>query len=371
MASLASCTSDEPAPVPVKAGRTVLVYMAADNNLGSTGFDRADITEMREAADNGRLGNGRLLVYHSSYSKAPVLMEIRRGGIDTLVRYERGVTASSRERMTEVIGQTRRLAPAESYGLVLWGHGTGWIEDGIADTRSGASYSYGPERGKAMNITTLADILEQQRIFDYVYFDCCYMASVETVYQLRNATDYVVGSATELLTTGMPYQLNVPLLVRGDESALVEAARNTFELYDGYSGVNRTCTMSVIRTAGLDRLAEASRALFDTTGGRLPEGYEPQRFMDTTVAGCYYFDFLDYATALAGAVPEAEAQADRLREAFGETVIYAAATPRLWNVVELDRHNGLSTFIARDASDFQTGGYIRLDWYGDVAKSLF
>ncbi len=369
---LASCDSDEPEPFPAQISRTVLVYMAADNNLGGSGYDRSDIHEMCQAADDGMVGNGRLLVYHSPRGKDPVLMEIRRGDIDTLVRYERGIPAATRSRMTDVFRSVRELAPADSYGLVLWGHGTGWIQDGLSDPNpTGMEYSFGPENGASMNVSTLADILEKNRMFDYVYFDCCYMASVETVYEMRNSADYIVGSATELITTGMPYQLNVSLLVGGTKDDLIRAAANTFEYYNGMSGMNRTCSMSVISTAGLETLAEAAGKLYAACDGSLPDGYTPQRFMDYNVPCCYYFDFLDYACAVAEASDAPQNLVEDVRNAFSSVVIYSAATPKLWNSVDLNRHNGLSTFIASDPDDFRMFGYTSLEWYSDVASLLF
>ncbi len=78
---LAGCDKEEPdpiPPIPTTASRTVLVYMAADNNLGSGGYDTDDIAEMRAGVDAGGLGqNGRLLVYHSPYRRDPALVEIR------------------------------------------------------------------------------------------------------------------------------------------------------------------------------------------------------------------------------------------------------------------------------------------------------
>ena len=48
---LAGCDKEEPdpiPPIPTTASRTVLVYMAADNNLGSGGYDTDDIARSEE-----------------------------------------------------------------------------------------------------------------------------------------------------------------------------------------------------------------------------------------------------------------------------------------------------------------------------------
>ena len=72
--AVVSCSdkNDEPTPEPpVKTvGRTVIVYMLADNSLGSLvspyDYDMQDINEMLMAAGKGDITDGRLLVYHSS-----------------------------------------------------------------------------------------------------------------------------------------------------------------------------------------------------------------------------------------------------------------------------------------------------------------
>ena len=234
----ASCGNkdDEPAPTPpATAERTLLVYMVANNDLGQRGYDDADITEMRAAARSGGLGKGRLLLMHQSSKGRSVLKEINtKGNIDTLLIYDDAEPTVSIARMTRVFDDMKRLAPAETYGLVLWSHGSGWLEDGWADPDAGKKRAFGLDGTRSMNITSLAQAL-QGRGFDYVYFDCCHMASVEVAYELRNATDYIVGSVTELPNYGMPYDANIPLLLKR-EPDLKGAAANTFNLYDEKTG---------------------------------------------------------------------------------------------------------------------------------------
>lgn len=355
----------EPPPPASEARRTVLVYMAANNNLGSSGYDSDDLAEMRAAVAAGALGDdARLVVYHSPYGAAPVLTALTPGGADTLATFDRSTPAVSAGRMADVIALTRRHAPALSYGFVVWGHATGWLQDGIADDR--ISYSFGPDGNSRMNITTLASVLEDAGCFDYLYFDCCYMASVETVYELRHAARYIVGSATELPAGGMDYSTNLSLLADGCESALIESARNTYEHYNAKTGMRRTCTMSVIATAGLEALAEATRAVYSAAATSFPASYEPQRFSDYDVA-CRYFDLYDYVEALAG---DAVTLFDRWKSAFGSVVLYSANTPYLWNSVDLSRHHGLSTYIIKSAADLDQKGYRQLEWYGDVVTAL-
>ena len=236
MVLFVACGGDEPDPLPPSppepVNRVVLVYMVANNNLGAAGYDRDDIDEMLIAARSGDIGpNGRLLVYHDGANAMPVLAEIRGGGrIDTLKRYDGDGYAVEIARMRGIFDDMREYAPASEYGLVLWSHGTGWIQDGISDESDDeiSALSFGQDCGRTMNVTSLARALSGQD-FSFLYFDCCYMASVETLYELRHAVPLIAASATELPVRGSRYDLNISAFFADGSPDLVGAARNTFE----------------------------------------------------------------------------------------------------------------------------------------------
>lgn len=370
-----ACGKDDPEPKipPVPTGRTVLVYMlASDNGLGYSDpydYDMQDIREMCTAAKKGDITDGRLIVFHSASNGRQVLKEITSSGaVDTLKIYTTALIPQSDERMSEVLDDMAALAPADDYGLILWGHGTGWLEDGISGEVAGASvrpYSYGSENGdrRKMNITSLASQLEG-RGFSFVYFDCCYMASVEVAYQMRNVAPHIVAYPTEVLAFGMPYDLNVRHFF-AREPELEEAARNTFGFYNAMTNPRyRMCTVSVINTAGLERLAVAVRAIYANNTTGIPAGYTPQPY--TTSRPCYYYDLGGYISAL-NADKE---QRDEFEAALAGVVEFELATDRIWNTVDIREHSGLSTFIMNNDGDMNSKNYYRLSWFDDVAAVL-
>lgn len=365
----------EPEPEPVPGTRTVLVYQVANNNLGSNHYDRADIREMIEGAKKGDIPEGHhLLVYNAGYCTDPTLVEVTDAGLDTIRAYSGKVSSVRSDRMLEVLGDAEKFADTQEFGLVLWSHGSGWLQDGINDAADITPLSFGSDDGDCMNITTLANALSRGPELSFLYFDCCYMASVETLYQLRKVAPVIVGSATELRTEGMPYDQNLAAFF-SPVPDMVQAATNTFELYDQCSGMDRTCTMSVVRTAALDSLAEATKAIYALANGNMPATYTPQRFMNRGISNCLYFDFEQYVEALcmndgAERFPSSAALLDDFREALGRCVVYAAATPMLWNSVPLDRHCGLSTYILMNPDYSKNNKYYTLSWYDDVASSL-
>lgn len=363
-------------PEPLPGLRTVLVYQVANNNLGSSQYDRADIVEMINGAKNGDIPeDSHLLVYNAGYNTDPTLVEVTSTGLDTIKTYSRGILSVRSERMLEVLDDAETFADTKEFGLVLWSHGSGWLQDGIDDSADVSTKSFGSDNGSTMNITTLAKVLEQGPELSFLYFDCCYMASVETLYELRHAAPVIVGSATELRTEGMPYHENLSAFF-SPVPDMVKAATNTFELYNQCSGMDRTCTMSVIRTSALDSLARATKAIFTSANGNMPASYTPQRFMNRGISNCMYFDFAQYVEALcmdtdgSERFPGASALLDDFHEAMSRCVIYAAATPMLWNTVPLDYHCGLSTYILSDPVYSRNIKYYTLSWYNDVASNL-
>lgn len=391
-AAMTACSDpDEPAPAPdpdpapgEKVERVVLVYMAAYNNLGSNGsyspgnFDLADLAEMKKAAQNGAFGHNRLLLFHTRYGEAPVLKEITSDGKErTLVTYDASFSPVVAANMSRIISDAKTHAPARNYGLVLWSHGNGWLQTGISESAP-AKRAFGDHVGRSMNVTTLARVLRGEE-FDFVYFDCCFMAGVEVAYELRDVTPVIVASASELPSAGMPYDLTLPFLM-ADRANLPRAAEATFGYYDAMSGSSRTCTMSVISTAGLPHLAEAVRNLYMNFSS-LPSNITLQQFVspkDGRFYG-YFYDLRNYLFALvggAGREPEGAIAYEEAVQALNECVTYKANTPWLWErdpwyKVKVDWHCGLSTYVMRSPDDAATNGYSRLQWYGDVASALF
>lgn len=372
LAFLASCSDlDDPLPPePVEASRTVLVYMlAASNYLGDKepdDYDMQDIEEMKQAAAAGDLADGRLIIFHSPTIGDNVLVEITPRGVDTLKIYDSTDVPQSSKRMSEVIDDMKRFAPAADYGLILWGHGSGWIQDGINEKETPVQgYSYGSElyNRRTMNVTTLARTIAG-RGFSFLYMDCCYMSSVEVIYQLRNAVPRIVAYPTEVLVFGMPYELNVKHFFT-PEPGLAEAARNTFDYYQAQPDYHyRMCTVAVLNTAGMERLAKATRAVYMRNSTGIPAGYVPQKYTDSSV--CYFFDFGSYVHALSSD-NELIAEFDA---ALDDVVELELATDRIWGTLDINEHSGLSTFIMKSDADANSSNYWQLDWFADVASVL-
>lgn len=365
-------SGDEPDIPKSETHRSVLVYMIASNNLVS--YSQMDLSEMKKAVEAGSLNGGRLLVYIVNKTDTPTLYEMTETGELELVKeYDSEISSVSMSRMEQVINDFKAMAPANDYGLVLWSHGSGWLVDGIeqpdavTDSHPVAPASFGQDNGSKMNVSALASVLNGKE-FSFIYFDCCYMGSVEVLYELRHCADYIVSSPSELPVYGMDYSLNVPCFF-SREADLAKAAKNTYEYYDKQSDPSwRTCTISVVKTSALDDLAKASAAIFAAAPWPAESVYEPQKYMTGT---CYHYDFLDYFKDIT-VDPQL---LSNFKEALSAAVICEYSTDYLWKTtglteIKINSHCGLSSYVLYNPSQISTRGYNTTSWYRDVVSAM-
>lgn len=341
---------EEPRPEPTPPHRTVLVYMVADNSLGSMGYDQADINEMIAGAQAGALNGGRLLVYRASQQYtygAPKLIEITpEGEIVTLKEYDAETYSVDPARMEEVLADVERLAPADGLGLVLWSHANGWL--GATPGTENRYKAFGDDRGQYMTIQSLGRVLSGRGL-DFIYADCCLMGNIETAYELRNATSVFVASPTELGLEGMPYTENLPCLF-ATVPDMVQAAKNTFEWYSSRS---KNCQMTVIDTSALERLAAESRRLWHAR-----TGYPDVTGIQTYVRNgsfCHAYDMEAYYELLGAD--------DAWRAALADAVVYMATTPTAIGPITMRRYCGLGSGAIRSEEDITYRGYDTTQWW--------
>ena len=285
-----SCNNDEPSKLTGPADRTVIVYMAAENNL-STPFAEIDTTEM--IAGSKKLTDSQnYIVFVDKAEKArPTIWKFEKGQRKLLKEFQEDFYSSDPAKMKEILESIAKDYPAKSYGLVLWGHATGWIieNDTVEYTTKGGSVrrAYGRDTGnnssradnvgKWLNIPSLAKMLKSLSFrFDYIFCDCCNMANAETAYELRNVTDYLIASPAEIPAEGAPYdQITAPLFASG-----ISAYKDIINLYADQTG---SCLpLSVIKLSEMDQLANATKIILQTL--------EPTAEKELDLTGLMYYD---------------------------------------------------------------------------------
>ena len=338
---LCACEKEEEPQVPLVAGRTVLVYFAADNNL--SGSVEGDIAAMEEGLLHTDMHNGNLLVYVDKKGQSPQLLRLVQEG-DSIRRelieeYAIDHASATAERLRQVLRQVTDSYPSDRYGLVLWSHGTAWLP---ADYKNYLR-SFGTDTGNHfMSVNDLTAALSDYH-FDFLLFDACYMASLEVAYALRHCTDYLIASPTEVLADGFPYQLFMQDLFT-PEANVVDIATQFYTYYQSSYG-----TVSVTKTAELADLATAYRVIFQ---GKSEEELfavpvQELQIMEYLTGNIHaLYDCADYVRQLA-----TDAQYEEFQSCLDRAVIYKATTPKSayayanGTYLPINRFSGLSIYV--------------------------
>lgn len=308
VAMLAACHKDDTEENEVKADRTVLVYISGECSLWD--FIDDDLKEMKAGSQS--IGDNNLLVYvdNATTGEIPWLARINKGQITDSVSFTeiakvmnldpaeslvKGDPYSSEAQVMEgVLRYAFQKFPSKNndYGLVLWGHGSGWlIKDSISYTAMARQKAYGidngrndkgysADNGKWLNIPSMAKLLSKLPHLSFIFCDCCNMMCLEVAYELRNVTDYLIGTPAEIPGVGAPYNTVVP--------AMFEKTtfwKSIVDYYFKQRAGGFDVPLSVIQTNGMENLANATKTVLKNSASKIGEGYP-----NTSGLIYYYYD---------------------------------------------------------------------------------
>ena len=277
-----SCGDDNNEDVPdTKRNRTVLVFMCAENNLGSN-FFVSDSTEIVRGAAN-LPADVNLIVYadRTSQSTKPFIAKVEKDGMHIMKQYDKDWYSTDKDAISDIINWTFTKYPADSYAMTFWGHGNGWImvpdkNTTNPSTKANAKHkAYGWDTGKDnpdggdgydkyINIPELANVLSKTHHLDYIFFDCCQMMCAEVAYELRNVCDYIIGSPAEIPGCGAPYQYIVPDLFLTKEN-VGKAIVDDYIKYTNFPSFPADgLPLSVVKTSNMENLLNATQSAIDT-----------------------------------------------------------------------------------------------------------
>jgi hypothetical protein len=269
--------------------------------------------------------------------------------------------------MTEVYDDMRTYAPASQYGLVLWSHASGWLDFG--KTPETTTRSWGIDVSYQMRVQDLASALRGQN-FNFIWFDCCYMGNIETLYELRGTAEYIVASPTEVRLTGMPYDLTIPYFF-ADTKRLVTAAEKFFDYYDSMSGDDRSCTITVYNMNYIDDVAQKFKKILANRTIPL-SGYSQQVLGVGSPYRSSFYDFVRYADSLTDNDNENDVILfSDFISSMSKFVVYNAHTPYMWDSLVLQYCYGVSSYILKKATDTFAAkyNYFDLSWYKDITSA--
>lgn len=357
--------NDDPNNPAGKVNRTMIMYMVADNSLYRDLI--GNINQMEQGFVDGT--NGTLLVY--LYPKVgaeaplgnPKIYKIQHDEDSKVIKSKivKEYTDAVRHDplnptiMRSVIEDAMKLAPADSYAIGFSSHSTGWVPVGTKLYANEDQVTSWANFGKQLPATrTFGEIgsyktqmeiydmaekaLPQGVKFDFIFFDACLMGGVEVAYQLRNNTEYMLFSSTEVLASGFPYPKMVPMMFE-PVANVVGMAGAFAEYYGAQDGMYQSGTVSVIETAQLEALAAATKKV--TQSNTTPTIKTEKIFYFTgNLIVPLWFDLEDYIAKVWPESPDLPA----FRQALQNAVAYQWYSQNFFDIPILSSC-GMTSFV--------------------------
>ena len=330
----------------VTSNRTIIAYIAGDNDLAGDAF--VSLQQMEQGFSETGVN---LIVFIAETGENPQLLEIHPEK-EKVVKTCPVLNTADPAVLKEVLQDAIDLYPAQEYGLILWSHGSSWMP------ASSGLRSFGNDNGSRMNIPDLTENLPVR--FKFILFDACLMGSVEVAYELKDKTDYIIASSTETIYEGFPYDEIIPELMQPtiDYNAV---AQTYFDYYNTQQGAYQSATVSVVETQQLPALAIAMKQLcennpvnmaaFDRTSVQRLDVYNEQ----------YTFDLLDFVDKVFPNVNK-----DDFIAQLNKAVLYKNHTPQFIQGYDINTYCGLSCYIPLSSRGDLNAYYKTLKWYQDA-----
>lgn len=286
--SFSSCT-DEAEDITSINQQTTIVFMPWAGDESSSNlypFFMQNLDSIEGAIKKAGSMSNRVVVFLSKSSSESELYEITLVNKEiqhTTIKTYSGNLYTTADGIAQILNDVKSNAFALNYGMIIGCHGVGWtykedwtiypygakqrgsVKSSVSTIPHYLTRFYGSVNdlsNYATNIETLGQGIANAGIkMQYVLFDDCYMANIETAYTLKNVTNYLIGSTSEIMAIGMPYQTIWSSLA----TATPNYATVTSSFYNFYSKYQAPYgTLSVIDCRKLDDLAAIMKKINDT-----------------------------------------------------------------------------------------------------------
>lgn len=381
MLLLASCQIFQPKRGGVD--RLLLLYTVISPNLVDN--IAQDVTEVKssiylpEYFDEKGSGNIMLFLEYKE-GGVPVLKRLFRDefGVaseETLMEYE-GRDGVEPELLGEILEYIETIFKPQEKGIIFSGHGQGWLPSGFFNSPVGYSgvsaykeevdpyahlvKGFGYSQKQEMDIIRMAQVIPSG--FAYIIFDSCLMGGIEIMYELKNKTQYIISSPTEIMGGGFPYMQTVDYLFHPTASLLSRMRGVAESYYNYYSDVSTGgCTISLVETGKLDQVAQAAKVIFDTDRKKIKtiDVDNVQKYFRMNKH--WFYDFISFIEEISS-VP---AQTEALKKSLDDAVVVKFSTDKFLNL-SIKEFSGVSTYIPSPPNAFLDDYYKSYQWNKDA-----
>ena len=239
---------------------TIMVYMCGTDLESKSGMASNDLQEMAKAT----LGsNVNIIVYTGGCKQWKIngisnsvnqIYKIENGSLTQLVADDGKESLVKPATLTRFIQYCTKNYPANRQALIFWDHGGGSV--------SGFGYDEKNSSLGSMNLSGIRSALQNAgTTFDFIGFDACLMATLETGLMLDDFADYMIASEETEPGIGWYYTNWLTKLGSNPSMPTVELGKNIVD--DFVEECNRRCagqktTLSVVDLAELSATVPTS-----------------------------------------------------------------------------------------------------------------
>lgn len=231
---------------------TIMVYMCGTDLESNGGYASKDIQEMLAAniSDNINLliftGGCKRWQNNVMDSKKNQIFKVENGGLKLLSESNKLLPMTDPDTLSAFIKWTKKNYPADRYDLIFWDHGGG--------STSGYGYDEVNKMAGSMTLDKIDKALKDGGVeFDFVGFDACLMATLETALVTEQYADYMIASEEAEPGCGWYYTDWLKSLSKDPSMSTINIGKN---IVDGFVTTCEKVTPRQPATLSLIDLAE-------------------------------------------------------------------------------------------------------------------
>jgi len=265
---------------------TVLIYMIADDPAGGALLDQQANRELDQII-HATLSVNRDQIYVAVQVDFRSQPDVWRRVVGEGAWLQPESDAADPETLYGFFEWAGRMCPADRYLLILWGHSRGpfglFTDSPFSSAMSGLFAKPDPWTYVAQTLTLkelrgalrhARECLNQE--VDIIAFKDCFMSSLETAYELKDAATYLIASTDIVPVEGWPYARMFEQLARQPNGklaakAVVKELQQHYEVAANRHGRARV-PFTLVDTSKLADVSEPLRAIATTLATETSRG---------------------------------------------------------------------------------------------------
>ena len=257
--------------VPLGNGRdtvTVMVYMCGTDLESSYGMATSDLQEMINATIGSNVNviveTGGCKLWKNKIVSASTnqIYKVESGGVRLVQDNIGSKSMVDPATLTEFIQFCQQNYPADRNILIFWDHGGGSI--------TGYGYDELYKNAGSMDLAEINTALTDAGcVFDWIGFDACLMATLETALVCNDYADYLIASEETEPGTGWHYTGWLTALSQNTSIDTVTLSKTLIDDFISASGSGSKVTLSVVDLAEMQGTVPAAFNGFSTSTAEL------------------------------------------------------------------------------------------------------